>query len=123
MTKSTTLQPTVLRTSRGLSIAGTRITIYAVMDYVTAGYSPNVIQEAFKLTGQQIADVMAYIKKHRAEVEAEYRQVLQEAEENRRYWEERNRERFEAIASLPPTPEQAAIRAKLAEEKTKLGLL
>lgn len=122
MTKPSTLQPTVVRTSRGLSIAGTRITLYAVMDYVAAGHSPSVIQEAFKLTDQQIADVMAYIKKHRTEVEAEYHQVLQEAEENRRYWEEHNRERLEAIASLPPTPEQAAIRAKIAEQKAKLGL-
>ena len=114
MNESSTLQPTVVRTSRGLSIAGTRITLYHVMDYVTAGYPPNLIQEELKLTDRQIADVMAYIEQHRAEVDAEYHQVLQEAEENRRYWEERNREHLEAMRALPPTPEQAAIRAKIA---------
>lgn len=113
---------TVVRNSRGLSIAGTRITLYHVMDYVTAGYPPNLIQERLKLTDRQIADVMAYIEQHRAEVEAEYRQVLREAEENRRYWEERNREHFERMKALPPTPEQAAIRARIAEHKKKLGL-
>jgi hypothetical protein len=49
--------------------------------------------------------------------------VLRETEENRRYWEERNRERFEKLTSSPPTPEKAAIRAKIAAHKRKLGLL
>jgi hypothetical protein len=93
------------------------------MDYVTAGYSPNLIQERLKLTDRQIADVMAYIEQHRAEVDTEYQQVLREAEENRRYWEERNREHLEAMRALPATPEQAAIRAKIADHKRKLGLL
>jgi hypothetical protein len=56
-------------------------------------------------------------------VEAEYHQVLREAEENRQYWEERNREHLEAMRALPPTPEQAAIRAKIADHKKKLGPL
>jgi hypothetical protein len=79
------IQPTVVRTSRGLSIAGTRTTLYHVMDYITAGYPPKLIQERLRLTDRQIADVMAYIEQHRSEVDAEYRQVLQQAEENRRY--------------------------------------
>ena len=122
MSELTTLDPTVVRNSRGLSIAGTRITLYDVMDYVTAGYPSHRIQELLKLTDRQIADVMAYIEQHRAEVEAEYQQVVREAEENRRYWEERNREHLEAMRALPPTPEQAAIRAKIAAHKKKLGL-
>ena len=65
---------------------------------------------------------MAYIGQHRATVEGEYQQVLREAEEIRCYWEERNRERLAEIASLPPRPEQAAVRAKLAAEKRRLGL-
>jgi hypothetical protein len=92
------------------------------MDYVQAGRSSDEIRDACNLTDQQITDVMAYIGQHRATVEAEYQQVLQEAEAIRRYWEERNRERLAEIASLPPRPEQAAIRAKLAAEKRRLGL-
>jgi uncharacterized protein (DUF433 family) len=122
MDKIAVSQPTVVRTSRGLSIADTRITLYHVMDYVKAGRSPEEIRDEFNLTDQQITDVMSYIDEHRAAVEAEYQQVLQEAEEIRRYWEERNRERLAEIASLPPRPEQAAVRAKLAAEKRRLGL-
>lgn len=113
-------EPTVIRNSRGLSINGTRITMYDVMDYVRAGRSPEYIQEILRLTDRQIADVMAYMAEHREEVETEYQQVLQEAEENRHYWEERNRERLAAIAALPPNPKFATIKAKLDERKAKL---
>jgi uncharacterized protein (DUF433 family) len=106
-------QPTVIRTSRGLSIAGTRITLYTIMDYVTAAWPPKLIRDRLNLTDQQISDALTYIEEHRPAVEAEYQQVLKDAEENRRYWEDRNRERFAKIATLPPKPEHAAIRAKL----------
>jgi uncharacterized protein (DUF433 family) len=122
MSETTMPQPTVVRTTRGLSIAGTRITLYHVMDYLQADQSPEVIRDCLNLTEQQIADVMTYIEEHRAEVEAEYQQVLADAEENRRYWEERNRERLARVASLPRSPEEAALRAKLAARKQELGL-
>jgi uncharacterized protein (DUF433 family) len=122
MSETTIPQPTVVRTDRGLSIAGTRITLYHVMDYLQADQSPEVIRDCLNLTEQQIADVITYIEEHRAEVEAEYQQVLADAEENRRYWEERNRERLARVASLPRSPEEAALRAKLAARKQELGL-
>ncbi len=115
-------QPTVVRTSRGLSIAGTRITLYSLMDYIKAGKSAETIRDDFRLTIKQTADALDYIEKHRAEVETEYEQVLKEAEEEQQYWEERNRERFAQIAALPPKPGQEEIRAKLQATKTKLGL-
>jgi uncharacterized protein (DUF433 family) len=107
-------QSTIVRTSRGLSIAGTRITLYQIMDCVVDGWPPKLIRDRFDLTDQQIADVMAYLADHRAEVEAEYQQVLRDSEEVRRYWEDRNLDRFARIAALPHDPDQAAIRAKLA---------
>lgn len=120
MEPTTTLHPTVIRTDVGLTIAGTRITLYDVLDYVTAGWPPRFIRDRFDLSEQQITDVMAYIQEHRAEVEAEYQTVVQIAEENQRYWEERNRERFARLAALPPSPEQAALRARLAAWKAQL---
>ena len=121
MTEIPTL-PTVVRTSRGLSIAGTRITLYDILDYVHAEWPPKLIQHWFTLTDQQIADVMAYLALHRAEVEAEYHQVLQQAAANRAYWEARNRERLAQIAHLPPKPGQEAIIAKLRARKAELGM-
>lgn len=113
-------EPTaIIRTERGLTIAGTRITIYDIMDYVTAQYPPKFIKGLFDLTEEQINTALAYIEANRAEVEAEYQQVLKEAEELRLYYEEKNRDLIARIAALPPKPGEEAIRAKLQAAKAK----
>jgi uncharacterized protein (DUF433 family) len=85
MTEKATPQPTVVCTSRGLSIAGRRLTLYSIMDYLQAGWSPRLIRDEFNLIDRQITDVMTYIETHHDKVEQEYRAVLQHAEENRQY--------------------------------------
>jgi len=92
------------------------------MDCVKADWPPKLIQDTFNLTDQQIAEVMSYIKTHREEVEAEYQQVLEYAEEERQYWEERNCERFAQIAAMPPPPGKEELWAKLQAKKAELGL-
>jgi uncharacterized protein (DUF433 family) len=118
MSETCTPQPTVVRNERGLSINGTRITLYRLMDLIHAGQSPEEIREWLALTEQQVTDALEYIDEHRAEVEAEYELVLKQAEENRRYWEERNREILEKVAALPPKPEYAEALARLKALKT-----
>ena len=121
MTDDANGQPIVVRASRGLSINGTRITLYAIMDYVTGGFSREYIRDIYQLTDEQIDGVLRYIDAHRAKVEEEYQQVLQQAEEERRYWEERNRELFARIAAMPPRTDFPEARAKLAAIKAELG--
>ena len=41
MTPVSNGQSVIIRTERGLTIAGTRITLYDVMDYLKAQYPPN----------------------------------------------------------------------------------
>jgi uncharacterized protein (DUF433 family) len=113
--------PTVIRTERGLTISGTRITLYDVMDYVTADWPPKLIRDRLNLSDQQITDVMEYIAAHPVEVEADYQDVLQEAQANRQYWEDRNHERYAQIAALPPKPGQEALREKLRMWKERIG--
>jgi uncharacterized protein (DUF433 family) len=120
MTPTSNGQVSIIRTERGLTIAGTRITLYDVMDYFTAGYPAKLIREKLCLTDARVDAALSYIQAHQAEVEAEYQQVLQIAEENRRYWEERNREHFARIATMPAKPGQEAIRAKLQAWKDRL---
>jgi uncharacterized protein (DUF433 family) len=115
-------QTTVVRTSRGLSIAGTRITLYSIMDYLKAEWPPHLIRDWLNLKDKQIEDVLNYIDTHREEVEAEYQLVLKQAEENERYWREYNREHFAKVAALPPKPGQEEIRAKLQAAKERLGM-
>ncbi|MBE9183848.1 DUF433 domain-containing protein [Microcoleus sp. LEGE 07076] len=121
MTLVSNEQAAIVRTERGLTIAGTRITIYDVMDYVTEHYPSKFIRAMLDLTEEQVAAALSYIDSNRAEVEAEYNLVVKEAEELRQYYEEQNRERIARIAAKPPKPGTEAIRAKLKAEKAKLA--
>jgi uncharacterized protein (DUF433 family) len=71
---------TIIRTERGLTISGTRITLYDVMDYVKAQYPPKFIRSLFDLTENQINAALSFIESNRAEVEAEYQVVLGRAQ-------------------------------------------
>jgi uncharacterized protein (DUF433 family) len=112
-------QPTIIRTERGLTISGTRITLYDVMDYVTAQYPPKFIRGLFNLTDEQINAALAYIEANRAEVEAEYQIVLKESEELRQYYEERNRDLIARLAVKPPKPGMEVAWEKLQAQKAK----
>ena len=116
------LNQTIVRTERGLSIAGTRITIYQVMEYIKAGQPASRIKELFKLSDEQVNGVLRYIADHRNEVEAEFEDVLKSAGQNQAYWEERNRERLLAISKQPPSPGKEALHAKLQKRKSELGM-
>jgi uncharacterized protein (DUF433 family) len=119
MTSEANGQAGIIRTERGLTIAGTRITLYDVMDYVTAQYPPKFIQGLFELTEAQIGTALAYIESNRSEVEAEYQQVIREAEALRQYYEEQNRERMAEIAKQPPKPGTEAAWEKLRAARAK----
>jgi uncharacterized protein (DUF433 family) len=123
MTIHTNGQSTIIRTERGLTIEGTRITLYDIMDYLKQDWPRKLIRDWLDLTDAQVAAALEYIDHHRAEVEAEYAQIVKEDEEIRQYWEERNRELFARIAALPPKPGQEAIRAKLKAWKAELEAL
>ena len=119
MTTISNEQTAIIRTERGLSIAGTRITIYDIMDYVTAQYPPKFIRGLFDLTEPQINGALAYIEENRDAVEVEYQIVLKEAEELRLYYEEKNRDLIARIAAGPPRPGTEAAWEKLRAAKEK----
>lgn len=110
---------TIIRTERGLTIAGTRISLYEVIDFLKSQYPPKLIRDKLNLTDAQIDSALSYIEAHRTQVEAEYQQVLQTREEIRQYWEEYNRDRFTRIAATPRKPERQALWAKLEEQKAR----
>ncbi|ETR67572.1 MAG: hypothetical protein OMM_11446 [Candidatus Magnetoglobus multicellularis str. Araruama] len=66
------LQPTIVKTYRGLTIAGTRITLDQIMDYIKAKLPDEIIREHFRLTIKQVEDILLYIQQHYDDVEAEY---------------------------------------------------
>jgi uncharacterized protein (DUF433 family) len=109
----------IIRTERGLTIAGTRITLYDVIDLIKAQYPPKLIRDKFNLTDEQISAALSYFETNHTQVEAEYQEVLQTREEIYQYWEERNRENFAKIAEKPQKPEKQALWAKLEEQKAQ----
>lgn len=113
-------QPTkIIRTERGLTIAGTRTSLYDVIDFLKADYPPKLIRDTFNLTAAQIDAALSYIEVNQTQVEAEYQEVLQNREEIRQYWEGRNRERLNRIASMPRKPGQEVFWAKLEEQRAR----
>jgi uncharacterized protein (DUF433 family) len=112
----------IIRTEAGLTIGGTRITLYDVMDHLNAGWTPKLILNWLPLSESQLEAALAYIEAHRSDVAAEYQAALQSAQAARADWDDRNRDRLAEIAKIPPKPEQAALHAKLQAWKTQLGM-
>lgn len=121
LTNPSTSNNHIVQTPRGLSVASTRITLYDILDYVHDGWPPHLIAAWLNLSPDQIQAALAYIETHRAEVEAQYQQVLRQAEENRTYWEARNRERLKQIDRPASASEKAPIKARVRLRQEQLG--
>ena len=113
--------PPVLRTERGLTVAGTRLTLYSVMDYLKAGWPRDLIRDWLDLSDQHVSAAIDYIEAHREDVEAEYREVLRQAEESRRHWQERQPHHY-ASSLAEATPEKERARARLRAWKDQLEI-
>lgn len=82
MSTMTAVIPLIEETPRGPSIAGTRITIYSVMDYIKNNRSKEYILERLPMiTAEQLDAVYEYIEQHQEEVERDYARILRRSEE------------------------------------------
>lgn len=122
MIAAATESPTVVRTERGLTVKGSRLTLYDIMDSLVAGYPRDLILSFYpSLTEEELDDVLDYIEANREEFEAEYRQVLKRAEEIETYWRERNRDRVKPMDPDTLSPERRVLWEKLQAWKERLG--
>jgi len=69
--------PKILDRGRGPEIAGTRITVYDVMDYHKLGWHRDRIAGLFRLGSADIQAALDYIDAHQGEVEAGYAKILE----------------------------------------------
>lgn len=115
-------QQTVIRTERGLSIGGTRLTLYTIMEHLKDEWPPHLVRDWFDLTEQQMREILHFIAENRATIEAEYAEVMRLSAESEQYWRQRNQEYFNQIAKLPSPPGLEAAWEKLQHEKTRLGI-
>lgn len=90
---TTTTEALIVETPRGPSIAGTRITVYSVMDLIKAGRSKRYIAQMMLLTPEQVDAVFEYVEQHREAVEAAYERILRREAEARAESERIMRER------------------------------
>ncbi len=70
------MQAQIIDRGRGPEIAGTRITVYNVMDYWTMGWRCEQIAALFRLPPDDVQAAIEYIEAHKAEVLADYQKIL-----------------------------------------------
>ncbi|MGH9802540.1 MAG: DUF433 domain-containing protein [Blastocatellia bacterium] len=115
----TTTNPLIEILPRGPSIAGTRITVYSVMDSIKANCSKEeILAHLPRISSEQLDAVYEYIEQHREEVEAEYALILQNEAEARVEAERIFRERSPFPPDMP-WEEKHKIMIKRAQEMNK----
>jgi uncharacterized protein (DUF433 family) len=65
---------------RGPEIKGTRITVFAILDYLLLAWDPNQIAVQFRLSSQQVCAAVDYINEHTLEVLRDYVKILERVE-------------------------------------------
>ena len=114
---STTTNSLIIETPRGPSIAGTRITVYSVMDYLKGNWSRNFIRQIMCITDEQLEAVIAYVEQHQEEVERDYATILRRSEELRARYEEQNRARSPFPPDMPWEEQRKLMLQKLEQMK------
>ena len=65
---------------RGPEIKGTRITVFAILDYLLLAWHPDQIAVWFRLSSDQVRAAIDYINEHTLEVMRNYVKILERAE-------------------------------------------
>ncbi len=66
----------IIDRGRSPEIAGTRITVYDVVDYLEEGWRGDQIAGLFRLTLEDVDAALHYIEEHKEEVMTAYREIL-----------------------------------------------
>lgn len=71
----------IVNRGRGPEIAGTRITVFDVMDYLKDGWHRDRIASLFRLSSRDVQAAIDYIEQHREQVEADYQRIIERHQE------------------------------------------
>ena len=71
------LEAKIIKTGRGPEIAGTRITVYDVIEYYKTGWHRDMIAVTLSLSSHQVEAAIRYIEEHRDEVMASYERNME----------------------------------------------
>jgi uncharacterized protein (DUF433 family) len=105
----------VRRSDRGLCVAGRRITLYLIEDYLRAGWPPHLLRHWLQLSEQETKQVLDYLTANRSAFDREYERVARQATEREKYWREHEQQRRKGRKVTPHDfpPERAAAWARL----------
>ncbi len=118
MSTMTAVMPLIEETPRGPSIAGTRITVYSVMDYIKNNRSKEYILEMLPLiTAEQLDAVYEYIEQHREAVEKNYARILRRSEELQARYKKIQLERSPFPPGISDEEKRKLMRQRIAEMK------
>jgi uncharacterized protein (DUF433 family) len=67
----------IIDRGRGPEIAGTRITVYDIMDYYSQGWHHTTMAATLGLSSAQVLAAIQYIEEHKKEVTANYGIILE----------------------------------------------
>jgi uncharacterized protein (DUF433 family) len=73
----TMLEAKIINRGRGPEIAGSRITVFDVLDYLKEGWDSVEIALFFRLSTRQVDAAIRYIEENKDEVMAEYQKILE----------------------------------------------
>jgi uncharacterized protein (DUF433 family) len=69
----------IIDRGRGPEIAGTRITVYDIVDYFDEGWHSTAIATLFRISSREVDAALHYIEEHEEEVRDEYQRILARA--------------------------------------------
>jgi uncharacterized protein (DUF433 family) len=101
----------IIDRGRGPEVAGTRVTVYRIMDFLREGSSAGRIATELHLTEEQVRVALDYIAMHRGTIEAEYETILQRVQQ-------RNPPHVEAGRAMSPDALKQRIRARRIQDVT-----
>ncbi len=80
------MAPQIIDRGRGPEIAGTRVTVYRIMDFLREGSSRETIAEALNLSAEQVQSALDYMVAHQKDVEQEYDAILRRVNQANPSW-------------------------------------
>jgi uncharacterized protein (DUF433 family) len=78
----------IIERGRGPEIEGTRVTVYRIMDFLSAGVPPERIAVELALVEEQVCAAITYIDSNRAQVESAYAEIVERAHRSNPEWVE-----------------------------------
>jgi hypothetical protein len=86
----------VRRSDRGLCVAGTKVSLFSIMDSLKSG-STEALFVGAGLTEEQLRLAQDYIDANREQFETAYEKYVRDGEEMERYYREREQQRREEL--------------------------